>query len=52
MSFNSGALQTTYANSDTRVLRLHNRVGNAEGAYAVIEVLIIRTPRPQGSAGV
>jgi hypothetical protein len=52
MSFNSGALQTTYANSDTRVLRLHNRVGNVEGAYAVIEVLIIRHAKAQGSAGV
>jgi len=52
MTFNSGALQTTYANSDSRILRLHNRVGNAEGVYAVVEIIIIRHAKAQGSAGV
>jgi hypothetical protein len=51
MSFASGAVATT-AGLDLRILRLHNRVGNAEGAYAVCEVLILKSAKAQGSAGV
>lgn len=51
MSFASGSLATTAA-LDLRVLRLHNRVGNAEGAYAVCEIMILKSGKAQGSAGV
>jgi hypothetical protein len=51
MSFASGSLATT-AGLDLRVLRLFNRPDNAEGAYAILEVLIIKHSKTQGSAGV
>ena len=51
MTFASGALATT-AGLDVRILRLHNRVGNAEGAYAICEVMIVKQAKTQGSAGV
>jgi hypothetical protein len=51
MSFASGAIATT-AGLDLRILRLHNRVGNAEGAYAICEVMIVKQSKTQGSAGV
>ena len=52
MGFTGGSLATSLSGCDVRVLRLHNRVGNAEGAYAVVEVLIIKHAKAQGSAGV
>jgi hypothetical protein len=52
MSFASGSLTTSAGGIDARILRLHNRVGNAEGAYAVVEVIIIKHAKAQGSIGV
>ena len=52
MSFDASAWTTTASTSlDVRALRLHNRVGNAEGAYAVVEVMILKHSKGQGSVG-
>ena len=52
MGFTGGSLGTALSGMDVKVLRLHNRVGNAEGAYAVVEVLIIKHFYAQGAVGV
>lgn len=53
MAFDASAWGTTATTSlDVRALRLHNRVGNAEGAYAIVEVLILKSAKTQGSVGV
>lgn len=51
MSFDASAVATT-AGLDLRVLRMFNRSDNAEGAYAIFEVLIIKHSKTQASAGV
>jgi hypothetical protein len=52
MGFTGAALATAISGCDIKVLRLHNRVGNAEGAYAVIECLIVKHFYAQGAVGV
>ncbi len=51
MSFASGAVAST-AGLDLRLVRLFNRTDNAEGAYAIFEVLIMKHQKAQGSLGV
>ena len=52
MGFTGGSLATAISGCDIKVLRLHNRVGNAEGAYAVIECIIMKHFYAQGAVGV
>ncbi len=51
MSFDSDLTATT-AGEDIRLLRLFNRADNAEGAYAIFEVLIMKHQKAQGSLGI
>jgi hypothetical protein len=47
-----GATIATTAGFDLRLERLFNRTNNAEGAYAIFEVTIMKHATTQGSAGV
>ena len=51
MAFDASAVATT-AGLDLRILRLFNRPDNAEGAFAIVEVLIMKHSKTQASAGV
>lgn len=51
MAFDASAIATT-AGLDLRLLRLHPRTDNAEGAYAIFECMIIKHSKTMGSAGV
>jgi len=52
MGFTLGSATTSISGMDARLLRLHMAVNNAEGAYAVCEVMIIKSGKAQGSVGV
>jgi hypothetical protein len=51
MTFDSDTFATTAA-LDIRAVRMFNRTDNAEGAYAIFEVSIMKSQNAQGSAGV
>lgn len=52
MGFTGASAGTSTAGMDAKILRVHNRVGNAEGAYAVCEVFIMKHFYAQGAVGV
>lgn len=49
-SIDGSAIATT-ATFDLRLLRIHDRVGNAAGAYAIMECIILRHFFAQGAGG-
>jgi hypothetical protein len=52
MSFDASALTTSASTIDVRVVGLLNRPDNVEGAYAIVEVIIVKHANAQGSIGV
>lgn len=51
MQVNSGSIATT-AGEDVRILDLYRNISNAEGANAVLEILILKHAYANGSLGV
>jgi hypothetical protein len=51
MGFTGGSVGTGISGCDIRLLRLFQKVGNAEGAYAIFEVMLLKSAKAQGSAG-
>jgi hypothetical protein len=52
MGFTGASVGTAVSGMDIRLLRLHTRVGNAEGAYAIFEVMMLKSGKAQGAVGV
>jgi hypothetical protein len=52
MTVDASTILTGTTSKDLRVRDLYRVSGNAEGAYAIVEVLIIHHANAQGSAGV